>query len=79
MPELQHDLIVQNSDLNQELIIRASSLTILCQVSSEEAEFLQQILPDLYKNLLENPQTLLTKYYGMFAYQVLIQMFFDVF
>ena len=46
---------------------------ILFQVSSAEAEFLQKILPGLYKNLQQNPQTLLTKYYGMFAYQVQIQ------
>merc|ERR1719239_435625 len=38
-------------------------------VSSKEAEFLQKILPGLYKNLQRNPKTLLTKYYGMFAYQ----------
>jgi len=38
-------------------------------VSSKEAEFLQKILPGLYKNLQKNPHTLLTKYYGMFAYQ----------
>jgi len=38
-------------------------------VSSAEAEFLQKILPGLYENLKQNPQTLLTKYYGMFAYQ----------
>jgi len=38
-------------------------------VSSAEAEFLQKILPGLYENLQQNPQTLLTKYYGMFAYQ----------
>ena len=47
---------------------------ILYQVSSREAEFLQKILPGLYKNLQRNPQTLLTKYYGMFAYQVRIDM-----
>ena len=45
------------------------------QVSSKEAEFLQKILPGLYKNLQENPQTLLTKYYGMFAYQVQIDIY----
>ena len=45
-------------------------ILILFQVSSKEAQFLQKILPGLYKNLQENPQTLLTKYYGLFAYQV---------
>ena len=49
-------------------------ILILFQVSSKEAEFLQKILPGLYKNLQENPQTLLTKYYGMFAYQVQIDI-----
>ena len=46
---------------------------ILFQVSSAESEFLQKILSGLYENLQKNPQTLLTKYYGMFAYQVQIQ------
>ena len=51
-------------------------ILILFQVSSKEAEFLQKILPGLYKNLQANPQTLLTKYYGMFAYQVQIDRIF---
>ena len=56
------------------MVMESLILMILYQVSSKEAEFLQKILPGLYKNLQRNPKTLLTKYYGMFAYQVRIDM-----
>ena len=71
--------IVKISDLNP-IFLKLSQYweslieMILFQVSSKEAEFLQKILPGLYKNLQQNPQTLLTKYYGMFTYQVPINM-----
>merc|ERR1719341_2812257 len=53
----------------EHLYLTSDDLFFLKTVSSKEAEFFQKILPGLYKNLQENPQTLLTKYYGMFAYQ----------
>merc|ERR1719341_1150886 len=53
----------------EHLYLTSDDEFFLKTVSSKEAEFLQKILPGLYKNLQENPQTLLTKYYGMFAYQ----------
>jgi len=53
----------------EHLYLTSDDKFFLKTVSSKEAEFLQKILPGLYKNLQQNPQTLLTKYYGMFAYQ----------
>jgi len=53
----------------EHLYLTSDDEFFLKTVSSKEADFLQKILPGLYKNLQQNPQTLLTKYYGMFAYQ----------
>merc|ERR1719234_1099130 len=53
----------------EHLYLTSDDKFFLKTVSSKEAEFLQKILPGLYKNLQQNPHTLLTKYYGMFAYQ----------
>merc|ERR1719234_364420 len=53
----------------EHLYLTSDDKFFLKTVSSKEAEFLQKILPGLYKNLQQNPQTLLTKYYGMYAYQ----------
>merc|ERR1719234_192604 len=53
----------------EHLYLTSDDKFFLKTVSSKEAEFLQKILPGLYKNLQQNPQTLLTKYYAMFAYQ----------
>merc|ERR1719239_2048565 len=53
----------------EHLYLTSDDEFFLKTVSSKEAEFLQKILSGLYKHLQQNPQTLLTKYYGMFAYQ----------
>merc|ERR1719234_562636 len=53
----------------EHLYLTSDDKFFLKTASSKEAEFLQKILPGLYKNLQQNPQSLLTKYYGMFAYQ----------
>ena len=39
------------------------------QVQHKEAEFLQKLLPGYYINLMQNPRTLLPKFFGMFCYQ----------
>merc|ERR1719500_2333439 len=53
----------------EHLYLTSDDKFFLKTVSSKEAEFLQKILPGLYKNLQQNPKTLLTKYCGMFTYQ----------
>merc|ERR1719234_270240 len=53
----------------EHLYLTSDNKFFLKTVSSKEAKFLQKSLPGLYKNVQQNPQTLLTKYYGMFAYQ----------
>merc|ERR1719341_685668 len=53
----------------EHLYLTSDDKFFLKTVSSKEAKFLQKMLPGLYKNLQRNPKTLLTKYYGMFAYQ----------
>ena len=39
------------------------------QVQHKEAEFLQKLLPGYYMNLMQNPRTLLPKFFGMYNYQ----------
>jgi len=42
---------------------------IIKTVQHKEAEFLQKLLPGYYINLMQNPKTLLPKFFGMFNYQ----------
>jgi len=63
----------------EHLYLTSDDKFFLKTVSSKEADFLQKILPGLYKNIQQNPQTLLTKYYGMFAYQVQMDRHYDCF
>eukprot|EP00057_Strongylocentrotus_purpuratus_P011489 XP_011665963.1 PREDICTED: phosphatidylinositol 4-phosphate 5-kinase type-1 beta isoform X1 [Strongylocentrotus purpuratus] len=42
---------------------------IIKTTQHKEADFLQKLLPGYYMNLVQNPRTLLPKFYGLYTYQ----------